>query len=325
MNLQLTFMLLAAGSGQRFGYSKNKLLYKYKNQALFTYLWQTLVTFSNSITGNSQEFCANLLSIWPLLHEKICLAEQAKQADKTKAQAFLSALQTASIDFQVNFIIVCQSADKEAFKLCVQANLPNLASVFITEGADNREASMLKALEAYTNSQAETIQSAHNYKCILNKVSNEKAASELIFVHDAARLQIKQSLIERLLLTAWLYGSAIPALPVTDTIIKLHSSNLFTSNKDTSSSVSLSSFYTDSERLKRSELVALQTPQVFTLANLDRLRLSLKAHDVTLEQLANYTDDSSLYETFVEPVNYVLGQADNYKLTHPSDLNKLKL
>lgn len=330
MNCKLTFILLAAGSGQRFGYSQNKLLYPYNGQPLFNYLWQRLVTFANDITVSPERFNAKLQNILPNLADLVCLAQRDKYSQ------FIRLIDIEN--YRVNFLLVCQDEDKANFKRCIKANLPKSAAVYIAEGSFNREASMLNAWQVYTNSEAELVQSPNMHakaeaeaeaKAGAKAENAEGAAeTELVFIHDAARLQISSALIERLLLTALIYDSAVPALPVTDTIVKLPDTQIFKkSNDDRHAAINPYSIpvYISSERLKRSELVALQTPQVFKASNLHSLVQALCVKGLSLADLANFTDDSSLYEAFVGPVNYVLGQADNFKLTLPNDLKQLKL
>lgn len=331
MNLKLTFLLLAAGSGSRFGTGKNKLLYEFNGHPLFCYLWQRLVNYANDLTTNPKPYNAKLLKLLPLLGEQICsklacdsdgqfLAQQQKEHFK----ACKLALETQSISFQVNFLLVCQADEKLDFQACLASNLPMLSNVFLAEGSCNREASMVNALFSYLNGQAEIIQSKQSLASN-NQVISETNYKELVFIHDAARLQVANDLIDRLLLTAWLYDTAIPALPVTDTIVRLQGANLGQASKNISHNLETRQFYSASERLKRSELVSLQTPQVFTLTNLQKLIANYKTQNLSFVDLASYTDDSSLYESLLGPVNYVLGQADNYKLTLPSDLDKLSL
>lgn len=331
MNLKLTFLLLAAGSGSRFGAGKNKLLYEFNGRPLFSYLWQRLVNYADDLTTNPKRYNAKLLNLLPLLGEQICSklacdsdSQFIVQQQKEHIKACKLALEAQSVSFQINFLLVCQTDEKRDFQACLASNLPVQANIFLAEGSYNREASMLSALLSYLNGQAEVIQSS---KALDNNnhVISGTNYKELFFIHDAARLQVANDLIDRLLLTAWLYDTAIPALPVTDTIVRLQGANLGQASKNTSHDLDTRQFYSASERPKRAELVALQTPQVFTLANLQKLIANYATKNLSLADLASYTDDSSLYEALVGSVNYVLGQADNYKLTLLSDLDSLSL
>lgn len=331
MDLKLTFILLAAGSGSRFGAGKNKLLYEYNGRPLFSYLWQRLVNYANDLTTNPQRHNTSLIKIWPFLDKQVysklpsALIDRDLEQIDAHIEACKSALEVQKVRFSFNFLLVCQAEEQANFQAIMASNLPTQANVLLAEGSCNREASMLSALLAYLNGQATVLQTA---KPLAD--SNQLVAGtnykELVFIHDAARLQVASELIDRLLLTAWLYDTAIPALPVTDTIVRLHGAAFGRANKDKQDiALDTRQLYSACERLKREELVALQTPQVFALDNLQKLIDNYATQNLSLADLASYTDDSSLHESLIGPVNYVLGQADNYKLTLPSDLDKLSL
>jgi 2-C-methyl-D-erythritol 4-phosphate cytidylyltransferase len=135
-------------------------------------------------------------------------------------------------------------------------------------------------------------------------VRNALAASQgdPVLVHDAARPFVTAELAQRCL--AMLAGddgggpcdAAIAAAPVTDTIKRAAADG------------------TVRETLDRSELWAIQTPQVFRRAALER------ALDVPAEVLAAATDDASLVERAGGTVRVVPAPAENVKVTTPADL-----
>lgn len=127
---------------------------------------------------------------------------------------------------------------------------------------------------------------------------------DLVLVHDAARP----------LLTAELAGSVIAALEadqradaaiaassVTDTVKRVDSSGVV------------------SETLDRRDLWAVQTPQVFRRAALER------ALDVPDEVLAQATDDAWLIERAGGKVIVVESSDENLKITTPLDLGVAEL
>jgi len=127
---------------------------------------------------------------------------------------------------------------------------------------------------------------------------------DLVLVHDAARP----------LLTAELAGSVIAALEaderadaaiaasaVTDTVKRVDSSGVV------------------SETLDRRDLWAVQTPQVFRRAALER------ALDVPDEVLAQATDDAWLIECAGGKVIVVESSDENLKITTPLDLGVAEL
>jgi len=129
-------------------------------------------------------------------------------------------------------------------------------------------------------------------------------ASELVLVHDAARplleAQLAREVIAALEADAGAAG-AIAAAPVTDTIKR----------GDRRGCVR--------ETLDRSSLWAVQTPQVFRRAALER------ALAVSTEELAGATDDASLVERAGGRVILVQADPRNIKVTTPLDLRVAEL
>ena len=129
--------------------------------------------------------------------------------------------------------------------------------------------------------------------------------ADVVLVHDAARPLVTPELVERCLAALdedegpW--DAAIAASPVTDTIKRA----------------------TDGVRvdatLVRSELWAVQTPQVFRRAALER---ALARPDA---ELAQATDDAMLVEQDGGRVRVVPASAENLKVTTPVDLRLAEL
>jgi len=120
-----------------------------------------------------------------------------------------------------------------------------------------------------------------------------------VLVHDAARPLVTPELIARTvqpLIDDPELAAAIAAAPVTDTI------------KRSTDGVHAA------ETLVRSELWAVQTPQVFRR---DWLARALSASD---DRLAAATDDASLVESLGGRVNLVASGPENFKITTPHDL-----
>ncbi len=121
---------------------------------------------------------------------------------------------------------------------------------------------------------------------------------DLVLVHDAARPLLSADLVEAVLDAAGREGvdGAIAAAPVTDTIKRADGEGVV------------------SETLDRSALWAVQTPQVFRRAVLER------ALDVPEEVLARATDDAWLVERIGGRVVVVPAPKENLKVTAPLDL-----
>jgi 2-C-methyl-D-erythritol 4-phosphate cytidylyltransferase len=117
----------------------------------------------------------------------------------------------------------------------------------------------------------------------------------IVLVHDGARPFIGHALIADLTAAASVYGGAIVAVPVKDTIKKAMNKTVV-------------------ETVERSSLWAVQTPQAF------RLSILKKAHMLAERDGFIGTDDASLLERTGEEVIIIEGNYDNIKITTQEDL-----
>jgi 2-C-methyl-D-erythritol 4-phosphate cytidylyltransferase len=128
--------------------------------------------------------------------------------------------------------------------------------------------------------------------------------ADLVLVHDAARPMVTPALAETVIAALGQdpdAHAAIAAMPVTDTVKRV----------DPAGAVH--------ETLDRSELWAVQTPQVFRRADLER------ALDVDPDELARATDDAWLIERGGGKVIVVAASSENLKVTTPLDLRLAEL
>lgn len=126
------------------------------------------------------------------------------------------------------------------------------------------------------------------------------AGAQLIAVHDAARPLVSEVLITALLDTATVHGATVPATPICDTIKKGTMNGVIDATAD------------------RSELFAVQTPQVFAS------HLLRRAHSIARETTLPFTDDAALVEQLGEPVRLYPGDPTNIKITTPQDLEEAR-
>lgn len=127
--------------------------------------------------------------------------------------------------------------------------------------------------------------------------SNVNEIPEFVAVHDGARPFVDHELIERGMSTARAIGAGIAAVPVKDTI-KVAPHKIIT------------------DTLDRSELWAIQTPQIF------RYDVLNTAHDVVRDDV---TDDASMVESSGGIVATFSGSDENIKITTPEDLHLASL
>jgi 2-C-methyl-D-erythritol 4-phosphate cytidylyltransferase len=126
------------------------------------------------------------------------------------------------------------------------------------------------------------------------KAALRAAAGDPVVVHDAARPLVTPELVERCLAELGEADAAIAAAPVTDTIKQVRDGEVV-------------------RTLKRDTLWAVQTPQVFRRAALER------ALEQPADMIIGATDEAMLVEAF-GTVRIVEAPRENLKVTTPLDL-----
>jgi 2-C-methyl-D-erythritol 4-phosphate cytidylyltransferase len=121
-------------------------------------------------------------------------------------------------------------------------------------------------------------------------------AGEIVAIHDAARPFLNCEILDRSIETAAVYGGALVAVPVRDTIKRAAQDG------------------TVLETIPRHHLWLAQTPQTF------RVPLIREAHTKALAEGVVATDDAALLERLGKPVKIVPGSHRNFKITTPEDL-----
>ena len=119
---------------------------------------------------------------------------------------------------------------------------------------------------------------------------------ELVAVHDAVRPFFKSATFHALLDAAAEHGAAFPAMPVTDTIHIARGGRLVSTPE-------------------RDQLVAAQTPQCFRIGILHDVLEKAKRDGV------DGTDEAGLAARYGYEVRAVPGDAANFKITRPEDLD----
>jgi 2-C-methyl-D-erythritol 4-phosphate cytidylyltransferase len=114
----------------------------------------------------------------------------------------------------------------------------------------------------------------------------------IVFVHDAVRCLVTPALIRRCYETAEHAGSAIPAVPVRDSLRVLNANG--------------------SQPISRELVRAVQTPQAF--------RVSLLQKAFTQPYRPAFTDEATVVEASGQAVSLVEGEETNIKITYPVDL-----
>ena len=120
----------------------------------------------------------------------------------------------------------------------------------------------------------------------------ENDAPDMVLIHDAARPFISLDLINRLLEAVAKHDAVIPSLPLSDTIKRTDGSRV-------------------GETLDRSQLIAVQTPQVFNYESILAAHRTQKGHALT--------DDAAVMEAAGNSVFHIPGEARNRKITTRED------
>lgn len=131
----------------------------------------------------------------------------------------------------------------------------------------------------------------------------KKSEEGILFIHDAARPFFTEDLLERLWEKSRSASAVIPGISVKDTIKRVEEGVV-------------------KESLKRTELYAVQTPQVFHFSLLYEAYQDFFVQRETRDILI--TDDAMLVETFSEEKVYLIsGEEQNRKITVKEDLSFL--
>jgi 2-C-methyl-D-erythritol 4-phosphate cytidylyltransferase len=118
--------------------------------------------------------------------------------------------------------------------------------------------------------------------------------NQIVFIHDAVRCLVSIELIKRCAETCMDKGSAIPVLPLKDSIREVISDR-------------------SSRPLDRSTIRIVQTPQTFLS---DNLKEAFK-----LNYQESFTDEATVLEAAGFKVTLVEGDEKNIKITYPADID----
>jgi 2-C-methyl-D-erythritol 4-phosphate cytidylyltransferase/2-C-methyl-D-erythritol 2,4-cyclodiphosphate synthase len=131
----------------------------------------------------------------------------------------------------------------------------------------------------------------------LEALSAQNFPPAIVLIHDAARLFVSATLVQRAFAAAKTHGAAIPGVALTDTIKEI----------DTQASVIATA--------PRARLRSVQTPQAF------RFDLILAAHrKAALADASDLTDDAAVAAWAGHRVHVFAGEASNMKVTTSEDL-----
>lgn len=167
---------------------------------------------------------------------------------------------------EMHLVLVLPAAQLSLAQIALQA-LPRRMDMQLVAGGDSRFASVYNGLQAVPE-------------------------GAIVLVHDGARPLVSQGLIHRCAEAAMQHGSAVPVLPLTDSIREENSGG--------------------SRAISRAKLRIVQTPQAFEAS---RLKAAFaRPFD------AGFTDEATVWEQAGGQVHLVAGARENIKITTPEDL-----
>lgn len=130
---------------------------------------------------------------------------------------------------------------------------------------------------------------------VYNGLEQVPAGTTHVLIHDAARPCLSSELRDRVIDALAAHDAVVPAMPVTDTLIREEGSRV-------------------DAIMDRVHIAGVQTPQGF------RLDLIRRAHQVARERGFKSSDDGSLVLALGENVATVPGERTNLKVTYRDDL-----
>ncbi len=203
--------------------------------------------------------------------------------------------------------------------------------VLFVEGGGTRQESVRNALEAVAVCASRVRGSCvgdSSFGANRNSaLDSSHLCADFVLIHDAARPWVTPEIIEDACVTAQKYGSAVPAVPATDTLAVAGADRSSAtgagcrngSGADTNRFSSADSGdKTIISYIDRSTAFCLQTPQCFAFKQL------LEAHRAAAaENRSGCTDDTTVWAAYCSPVHLSKGSPANKKITFAADLKDL--
>ncbi len=179
-------------------------------------------------------------------------------------------------------------------------NIPNFSEIIIT--IEENKIQLLQNLinNHNFNKKIKIISGGTERQDSVKKAFFEIKPVDYVFIHDGARPNISQELINRLFSATKNNLAIIPGVPAIDTIKLVNKDSLV------------------EQTLPRNQLFHIQTPQVFDYSQLKKIY-----QEIPEEIFQKITDEAGLFEYFQIPVKVIEGEKKNIKITYPEDLKML--
>jgi 2-C-methyl-D-erythritol 4-phosphate cytidylyltransferase len=136
----------------------------------------------------------------------------------------------------------------------------------------------------------------HRQDSVRAGLARVSGSAEYLAVHDAARPLVTPEQIERVFDLCREHGGAALAEPITDTVKRATEEGFVCAS------------------IERDQLYAMQTPQIFSRAQLEQAYEAIAARKISI------TDEVSALEHLGHKVILVPNEEYNFKITYPADL-----
>ncbi len=175
-------------------------------------------------------------------------------------------------------VVTCRAGEEEETRKALEGLDSQGIPLYIVAGADTRRGSVFNALKEL--------------------MKHEEYADCVVAVHDGDRPFIDKETIMDCIVYAHMFGGSVPAVRITDTIIRADEEGFYT------------------QTIPRDGAYTVQTPQCFKLKDL----FLAHAKAAGLPDADKYTDDAGLFAAAGFKVAVVNGSEKNRKITYRSDL-----
>ncbi|KAB3532414.1 2-C-methyl-D-erythritol 4-phosphate cytidylyltransferase [Alkaliphilus serpentinus] len=167
--------------------------------------------------------------------------------------------------------------------------------VIVVVGESEEELCRVEIVDKYTYSKVVEIVvgGQERFDSVSNGIKALPKDCDIVVIHDGARPFVSTDIIKKSIETAEVYGSAIAAVPVKDTIKLVNNMQV-------------------EKTLDRKSLWAVQTPQTF--------KVKLLEEGFNTEFSKEVTDDSTIIEGLGYHPRIIEGSYSNIKITTPEDL-----
>ncbi len=175
-------------------------------------------------------------------------------------------------------VVTCRAGEEDQTEKALEDLTGRGVPVYIVPGSDTRRGSVFNGLKEL--------------------MKYEEYADCVVAVHDGDRPFIDKETIMDCIVYAHMFGGSVPALKITDTIIRADEEGFYTAS------------------VPRDGAYTVQTPQCFKLKDL----YLAHAKAASSPDADKYTDDAGLFAAAGFKVAVVNGSEKNRKITYRSDL-----